>query len=230
MENAVGSMKQRWEATHALPRFRPRYPNEEVVRWAFRSLDAAHASSVKVLDLGCGAGRHAIFLASEGFDVHGCDISATGVAHLQRLARERGLRIPTEICAADDLSCYPSDSFDAVLSFGVLYYLTLDGARKAVCEIERILKPNGDVFCVVRTDRDGRLGAATKIDDCTWRIEAIGPDAPSDVECGMNMLFFSRRDIDALFLSLSNLQVDRMTREHGSFRDDDWLIYAQKRA
>jgi len=223
-------MKEAWEAIHAVARFRPRYPNEEVVRWAFRCLDVAHASDVKVLDLGCGAGRHAIFFASEGFDVRGCDISATGVAHLQELASQRGLQIPTDICAADDLSGYPSDSFDAVLSFGVLYYLTLDGAQKAVCEIERVLKPNGRVFCVVRTDRDGRLRDAAKIGDCAWRIEAVGRDAPSDVECGMDLLFFSRSEIEALFYPLSGLQVGRMTREHGDFRDDDWLIYAQKHA
>src|SRR5256886_14575005 len=41
----------------------------------------------RVLDLGCGPGRHALFLQRKGFDVVGVDASPTQVA----LARIRGL-------------------------------------------------------------------------------------------------------------------------------------------
>ena len=34
----------------------------------------------KILDLGCGTGRHAIFLAQNGFEVYATDISNTGLA------------------------------------------------------------------------------------------------------------------------------------------------------
>lgn len=33
----------------------------------------------RVLDIGCGAGRHLIYMAKQGFEVHGIDISETGL-------------------------------------------------------------------------------------------------------------------------------------------------------
>ncbi|OKY78054.1 MAG: SAM-dependent methyltransferase [Candidatus Methanohalarchaeum thermophilum] len=41
----------------------------------------------RVLDLGCGAGRHSIFLQSEGFDLLAIDISPTAI----RVCEERGV-------------------------------------------------------------------------------------------------------------------------------------------
>jgi 2-polyprenyl-3-methyl-5-hydroxy-6-metoxy-1,4-benzoquinol methylase len=73
-------VRARWEAAHELPRFRPAYPHEQVVRWAFRELDRAAVLKAKVLDVGCGAGRHSLFLAGEGFDTYACDISLCRIA------------------------------------------------------------------------------------------------------------------------------------------------------
>src|SRR5712692_2520181 len=39
--------------------------------------------TTSILDLGCGAGRHAIFLAKAGFHVTGLDVSETALAELQ---------------------------------------------------------------------------------------------------------------------------------------------------
>ncbi len=222
------SMQSKWDEAHALPRFRPRYPHEQVVRWAFRYLDAPDRSKVKILDLGCGAGRHALFIASEGIDVAGCDISKRAIAYLDNVARERGLRVDTHCCPAHDLSRYADESFDAVLSVGVLYYLSSENLQQSIDEIRRILKPGGQIFCVIRTDQDSRREQATKVGVNTWRIDALGLNAPSGLEAGMEMLFFSRDETSALFAKFSDLQIDQMTLLRDGFRDDDWLVYGRK--
>ena len=33
----------------------------------------------RILDLGCGTGRHAVYLAKNGFEVYGMDIAKTGI-------------------------------------------------------------------------------------------------------------------------------------------------------
>ena len=211
-----------------IKKFRPRYPHEEVVRWAFRYLDAPDRSKVKILDLGCGAGRHALFLASEGFDVAACDISEPGMAYLAKAAHERELAIDTHRCPAHDLSHYADDSFDAVLCFAVLYYLSIENLQQAIYEIRRILKPGGRAFCVIRTDQDSRREQAIKVGVNTWRINSLGLNAPSSLEAGMEMLFFSRNEASALFAEFSDLQIDQMTLLRDGFRDDDWLVYGCK--
>ncbi len=34
---------------------------------------------MRILDLGCDAGRHLIYMAKQGFEAHGIDISETGL-------------------------------------------------------------------------------------------------------------------------------------------------------
>jgi SAM-dependent methyltransferase len=220
--------RSRWEAAHAQPRYRPRYPHEQVVRWTFRNLDRGAATKARVLDLGCGAGRHALFFASEGFESFACDISARGLREVQQLAKDRGVIVATHQTSGHDLSYYNDDMFDAVVSFGVLYYMWQQDAEQTLREALRVLKPGGKIFCVIRTDRDSRRIGATPIGGPAWRIGALTPDAACDMEAGMDMLFFSRVEAKALFSAFSNVEIDEMIYVHNDFSDDDWVITASK--
>jgi SAM-dependent methyltransferase len=48
-----------------------------------------------VLELGCGQGRNAVFLAGRGYDVTAVDQSAAGLRKAERLAAERGVSLTT---------------------------------------------------------------------------------------------------------------------------------------
>jgi SAM-dependent methyltransferase len=222
------SQQARWEEAHAQPRFRPRYPHEQVVRWTFRHFDRAARPAAKLLDLGCGAGRHALFFAEEGFDACACDISRAGLEQLQASAQARGLAIPTVHTSAHDLSAYPDARIDGVVSFGVLYYLSLAEAGQAVREVHRVLRPGGQFFCVVRTDADSRREGAVAVAPCTWRLPQLGEGAASDLESGMDMLFFSRADVERLFAPFAQVSIDRMSYRQDTFTDDDWVVSAIK--
>jgi len=56
-------------------------------------LELGEAAAGPVLDLGCGTGRVAVYLAEHGLDVTGLDSDAELVEELRRRARERDLRI-----------------------------------------------------------------------------------------------------------------------------------------
>jgi cyclopropane fatty-acyl-phospholipid synthase-like methyltransferase len=221
-------MQARWDAAHEQPRFRPIYPHEQVVRWTFRNLPREGVRGTKVLDLGCGAGRHAIFFAAEGFEVHACDISAVGLREMHAMAARRGLTVQSHQCRGHDLSHFASDSFDFVLSFGVIYYMSSIEAEQTFREIYRVLKRGGKCLCVLRSDSDSRILRATLISRSTWRINALNPGAPSDMEDGMEHLFFSREDIERAFVPFTETCIDRMTYMHEGFVDDDWVVSAAK--
>lgn len=217
-----------WEQAHGQPRFRPRYPHEQVVRWTFRHFDRQAAPAPKLLDLGCGAGRHALFFAAEGFDAYACDISRAGIAQLQASAGERGLAVQTMHAAGHDLAAYPDAGIDGVVSFGVLYYMTLADAQQAVREVHRVLRPGGHFLCVVRSDADSRRDGATAVAPCTWRLAQLGAGAASDFEAGMDMLFFSRSEVEQLFAPFGQVSIDRMSYHQAAFSDDDWVVSATK--
>ncbi len=69
----------------------------------------------RVLSLGEGEGRNAVFLAARGFEVVALDASAVGLAKAERLARERGARITT---VRADLSDYVIEggAWDGIVS------------------------------------------------------------------------------------------------------------------
>jgi SAM-dependent methyltransferase len=69
----------------------------------------------RVLCLGEGEGRNAVFLAAQGLEVTAVDASAVGLAKAERLARERGVRIVT---VQADLADYDlgHDAWDGIVS------------------------------------------------------------------------------------------------------------------
>lgn len=78
----------------------------------------------RALDLACGAGRHAIFLAERGFVVTAVDSSAIGVQLTRERGRERELWLDARVADLEDgeFQIAP-DSYDMVCDF---YYLQRD--------------------------------------------------------------------------------------------------------
>ena len=89
----------------------------------------------QVLDLAIGEGRNGIFLATQGFDVTGVDISEEGLKKAQALAAKHGVTITTVVA---DLETYkiPANTFDVIIC---TYYLQ----RDLFPQIAAALKPGG---------------------------------------------------------------------------------------
>lgn len=70
----------------------------------------------EALELGCGEGADAVWLASRGWRVHGIDISPTAVARATDAARAGGLAEQATFQAADLVAWTPSAAYDLVYS------------------------------------------------------------------------------------------------------------------
>jgi SAM-dependent methyltransferase len=219
-----------WDVAHRQARFRPRYPHDAVVRWTFRNFQRGATRPAHILDLGTGAGRHAIFLASEGYACSASDMSGEGLKHLDAVARERGLVIKTQEGPAHDLSCYADGSFDGIVCFGVLYYMSHALIEKTVDEMYRVLRPGGRLLCVTRADGDGRLRCARQIGPFTYVLDNLDAHAPSDIEKGLPMVFLPSAEVARLFGKFDMADLGRMTVTQGGFSDDDWIVDALKPA
>lgn len=221
--------KQTWDDLHRQPRFRPKYPDDRVVAWTFRTFPRKDEHAPHLLDVGCGAGRHAIFFAREGYQASACDFSAVGVEETRRRADEQKLSIDTAVCEADAMA-FPSNHFDGVLVYGTFTYLPHERFVRAVAEVRRVLKPGGKALVVTRTVKDARVDHAERIGPCTYRILAMGDGAPSQVETGMIMTFLGEGEVRTAFSTFSEVLVDRLTwtMSGGIYVSDDWYIHAEK--
>lgn len=92
----------------------------------------------KVLDVGMGEGRHAVYLAQKGYDVTGVDISSLAVKKAYHLAREQGTNIKGVVSSMESFEA-PAASFDAIICF---YYVD----RKLVPKLMKLLKPGGVII------------------------------------------------------------------------------------
>lgn len=112
--------------------------------WRHFAECAGVAASSEVLEVGCGSGGPAVWLA-EQFNclVTGVDINDNGIRNAGRLAQQRGLQVRTCFQVADAGQPLPFDAerFDVVLSNDAMCHLP---ARAAVlADWRRLLRPGG---------------------------------------------------------------------------------------
>lgn len=111
----------------------------------------------RVLDLGCGVGRHALFLAEHGFEVEAIDGSLNGLSVLRDSAAARGVALGLHEGLADALP-FDDASFDYVLSWNVIHHGTLGDLGRRFGEVWRVLKPGGLMQTTVLSTRDSNYG------------------------------------------------------------------------
>jgi ubiquinone/menaquinone biosynthesis C-methylase UbiE len=96
----------------------------------------------RILDLGCGDGRHLHYLASTGFEPVGVDYAPTGLRLANDWLGEDGLEaqvVNADMCSIPIREAY----FEAVLCIQVLNHGLLADIQRTIGEIARVLAPGG---------------------------------------------------------------------------------------
>jgi len=104
-----------------------------------------YKTRAEVLDLGCGQGRDALFIARMGHHVLGVDISRTGISHMLEGAEREAL----DVCGvvADLVEYEPPGDYDVVILDRVLHTLKDDSQRLTVLDkASGVTKPGGFVL------------------------------------------------------------------------------------
>jgi SAM-dependent methyltransferase len=95
-----------------------------------------------ILECGCGPGGFAAWLHGQGAYVVGIDISEYNISRCRYLFASDGSDPSRYRFFVMDAHClrFPDQSFDVVVGNGILHHLSIP---RAVCEINRVLKPGG---------------------------------------------------------------------------------------
>ena len=103
-----------------------------------------------VLDLGCGEGRNALYLAEQGFKVIAVDISRAGIEKLNHFARQRGLSITAEVQDMKDYT-FPHN-YDLIIAHGSLHLIEREHWTRLIDKIKTHTCASGYNAIVVFTD------------------------------------------------------------------------------
>ncbi len=135
------AVHQSWERTYRTASSGRLY--EMIFDWL--SSNSGLATERNILDIGCGMGWHSIRLARRGFNVVAADFSPYAVSTARANVETQGLvsRINVRLEDLENGLSFGPESFDAVLSWGVLMHIP-DNER-AMSELIRVTKPGGKI-------------------------------------------------------------------------------------
>ena len=107
----------------------------------------------KVLDVACGRGRHALLMASAGFDVRAIDRNSESIDFLRKTAERLNLHVDAAVVdlETDPPADLPASSYDAILVFNYLHRPLMPALRDAVA-------PAGRIFYETFTTRQSERG------------------------------------------------------------------------
>ena len=97
-----------------------------------------------VLDIGCGEGKDAAYMASKGYAVSAFDIAGSGIRKALRLARERGVGIDAWVEDINDFR--PRGQYDIVYSSGTIQYLRDDKKAEFFEKVRAATRVNGVAY------------------------------------------------------------------------------------
>jgi len=114
-------------------------PDESLATWISEGVIAANG---KALDLGCGNGRNAIFMARSGFEVEAVDFSGQAIAWAEQHAKDAGVLVRLHHASVFDAPIVPG-RFDLVYDSGCFHHMPPHSRAAYIDLVAAALKPGG---------------------------------------------------------------------------------------
>jgi cyclopropane fatty-acyl-phospholipid synthase-like methyltransferase len=132
----------------------------------------------KTVDLGCGAGNQAVYLAGMGFSVTGVDSSAEAIRFAGKNAAKK--KVSCRFVVADVLGdlLEIQDTFDFAYDWELLHHIYPEQRETYIANVHRLLNQVGKYLSVCFSEHDTQFGGVGK-----YRETALG-----------TVLYFSSED------------------------------------
>jgi len=96
---------------------------------------------LKLLDIGCGEGKDAVFFARNGYEVSAFDVSDAGIEKTRSLAEKTGVHV--HVFKADILDFRLDTHYDIIFSSGVLHYIKPEYRKEIFDNYKQFTNENG---------------------------------------------------------------------------------------
>ena len=153
-------------------------------------VESGTALPCKAIDLGCGIGNYAVYLAGKGFDVTGVDISLTAIGFAKDNARKK--RVECDFIAADLLGDMNEvkGTFDFAYDWELLHHIFPEYRVKYVENVYSILNSNGRYLSLCFSEENTQFGGSGKY---------------RETPLGTHLYFSSEEEISNLFTSFFHI-------------------------
>lgn len=142
-------------------------PDENLVSY----LEKGFFDSGHVLELGCGPGRNAIYLAEQSFTVDAIDSSQKAISWGQERASEKNVQVNFIQKNIFDFN-YAKESYDLIYDSGCFHHIAPHRRMNYLQLLHMALKPNG-YFALTCFIEGGELGGAAITDWDVYRLRSL---------------------------------------------------------
>ena len=164
----------------------------------------------RILDLGCGTGRHLIYFLNFGFEVYGLDASPKALEISRNWLEQEGKSCDLKLQRVEHKLPYENEFFDAIISIQVIHHNLLEEIKFTIKEMERILKSKGLVYITYPL-----FGLGSKLE--RWELKKVekGTYIPQDgPEAGLPHHFFTEEEAYELFGHFTILEIYNDKTKH----------------
>ena len=116
-------------------------------------VSAGEFNKGSLLDVGCGTGENALYIAKNGFSAVGVDLSSRAIVAAKAKANERKLRVDFRLANALSLG-FKGSYFDNVIDSGLFHTFNDSDRVSFANEIARVLKADGRYFMLCFSDKE----------------------------------------------------------------------------
>jgi SAM-dependent methyltransferase len=116
----------------------------------------------RTIDLGCGAGNYAIYLAGLGFEVTGVDNSPTAIKIAEEHAEKQGVRCRFIVADLIGNLHEVTDTFDFAYDWEFLHHIFPEDREAYIRNVHKITNPSATYFSVCFSEEDSQFGGNGK--------------------------------------------------------------------
>lgn len=147
-------------------KFRKKQPIKEAVE--FLKKQKGKTGKLKILDIGCGSGRH--FIKLNNSVIYGIDSSGKMLKLAGKSAGKRGIKVKLKKASAENLP-FKANFFDSAVFIAALHCIDNKGKReKSLKELKRVLKKGGEAIISVWSRKQERIKNKPKEAFIPWTI------------------------------------------------------------
>lgn len=185
--------------------YRARYPNEDVIRFIQKNFPEKKARHKRrILDFGCGTGRHIVYLAKEGFDVFGVEIAESGIELTKNWVKKE--RLAADLRKIEGIALpFPDGYFDAIIDCAAVQHNKTNEIIKIFNEFYRVLKKGGKIFSLCKSTKDSLNGIGRRVESRTFYFN-------KRLEADVTIHFFTKAELKSLLGKYREIEIEYTMR------------------
>ncbi len=190
-------------------------------------------AKIKIWDVGCGTGRHTVYLARLGFDIYASDNSPKALETTQAALAVEHLKATVAAADMEDLP-FKDVAFHAIILWNVVQHADSAKIMRVITNLKSAILPKGLFLLSVKSTKAEEVGKGQRVEDNTYVLM-------EGIEKGVPHHYFTKDELDRLFAPFQVVHLVEMQQDYFAvatkmmiakdtlpYHNAHWVVMAKK--